>query len=172
MPWADLCARGGLTTGTEVQLSQLSGHSADAALLAAAGLPTAANLARFLNKVQGLKLKETYSGISFNIVSAWVRGNDVLTTELFKEVQKIKDGSAVCYEDAVFFKKLYSTPADGTTILVHQSLAPCERCRGGYKQWAKNLGSTIVISADKGYDGSSGNPIFVFSGTGAVYYIK
>ena len=170
MPWADLCARGGLTTGTEVQLSQLSGHSADAALLAAAGLPTAANLAKFLNKVQGLKLKETYSGISFNIVSAWVRGNDVLTTELFKEVQKIKDGSAVCYEDAVFFKKLYSTPADGTTILVHQSLAPCERCRTGYKNWAKQRECTIIVSADGGYDKVPDNTLFFFTPTGDVFY--
>ena len=172
MPWADLCARGGLTTGTEVQLSQLSGHSADAALLAAAGLPNAANLAKFLNKVQGLKLKETYSGIAFHIVIGSMNRSDVTTTRLFKGVENTRKSAAVCFEDAVFFSRAAGSHPAGTHILVHQSLAPCERCRGGYKVWAQNNLGTIVLSADKAYDGSSGNPIFIFSPSGTVYYIK
>ena len=172
MPWADLCARGGLTTGTEVQLAQLCGPTPDPALITRAGLPAAATLAKFVDKAQGLKLDDTYSGIAFHIVIGSMNRSDVTTTRLFKGVENTRKSAAVCFEDAVFFSRAAGSHPAGTHILVHQSLAPCERCRGGYKVWAQNNLGTIVLSADKAYDGSSGNPIFIFSPSGTVYYIK
>ena len=167
MAWDDMCGRV-LTVGKEVTIAEFCGHAADQARLTNAQLPAAATLAKFVDKAQRLKLKATNAGISFNIVNGLMNGNDVVTKELYNKAVTQRKSAAVCYEDAIL-------PQDsdrGRNILVHQSLTPCKRCRTGYKTWAQNNACTIVLSADDGYDGTPANPIFVFSPSGSVFYVK
>lgn len=165
MSWADMC-KGGLTKGTEVKLADICGHSADQALLTRAALPAAATLRQLVNKAQDLKLQPTYTGISFNIEHS--TGQRLFYNRVLAKGNK----AAVCYEDVIFFSKLELTPILGVDILIHQSLAPCERCRTGYKKWAQDNSCTIVLSADKGYDFLPDNLIFIFSRTGTVFYVN
>jgi hypothetical protein len=96
-----------------------------------------------------------------------MNGNDVATTVLYKDIANKNKSASVCFEDEILPRK----SEQGHTILVHQSLAPCRRCRTGYKTWAQTNVCTIVLSADDGYDGTPANAIFVFSPTGVVYYV-
>lgn len=84
---------------------------------------------------------------------------------LINQFVREKTGASVCYEDMILPLQVQQGH-----IIVHQSVAPCTRCRSGYKKWAENLGGTIVVSADEGYDRSGDNPVFIFTPTGLVFY--
>ena len=67
-------------------------------------------------------------------------------------------------------KKFGSEAVIPGNIIVRQSVAPCTRCRAGYRQLAQNGPRTIVVSSDDGYDGAPDNTIFLFAPTGLVFY--
>ncbi|MEE1721034.1 hypothetical protein RIM93_32925, partial [Pseudomonas aeruginosa] len=70
-----------------------------------------------------------------------------------------KAGSAVCYENTLFNDALVGRiNAIVGNIIVRQSVAPCTRCRAGYRQLAQNGPHTIVVSSDDGYDGAPETP--------------
>lgn len=165
MAWADMCGSV-LTKGVNVPANELYGLQADAARLTRAGLPAAATLARMVAKVQSLKLRPTYKGIAFHIVTCAENRNGLETVQLDNTVVAGKPGARVCFED----KLLPLQSARGVTILVHQGLVPCERCRTGYKAWAQERQCAIILFADEGYDQIPGNTLFVFTRAGDVFY--
>ncbi|HFF2306585.1 TPA: hypothetical protein ACGBJA_004317, partial [Pseudomonas aeruginosa] len=107
-------------------------------------------------------------GISFHIAQ-YVPGGASLT--ITSQFVGQKAGSAVCYENTLFNDALVGRiNAIVGNIIVRQSVAPCTRCRAGYRQLAQNGPRTIVVSSDDGYDGAPDNTIFLFAPTGLVFY--
>lgn len=167
MSWDEMC-KGAVTTGQSVDVNALCGANADANRLTRAGLPSGATLAKMIAKAQGLDLGTARQGIWFNIISCGVKRGELLTAPLFNKAVVAKAGAAVCFENR--FLPLKEAKA-GTNLLVHQGVAPCKRCRTGYKSWAEELDSTIIVAADDGYDGAPDNSVFVFAPSGDVFYV-
>jgi hypothetical protein len=171
MAWSDLCG-GSTVTGKEIDLATLYGFGGDGTRVdhnkrGKTGLPAAETLSKMVGRADGLKLKDVKGkGISFHVAHCAIGGdgNPALTT-LLNQFVNDKPGAAVCYEDVVLPRA-----AGPGHILVHQSMAPCTRCRAGYKEWARSRGCTIIVSADEGYDGSGDNKVFVFCPTGRVFF--
>jgi hypothetical protein len=128
------------------------------------GLPEHAVLGKLLDKAQGLPLATAYNGMAFT----WCRGVVANGEVSFHNQDDRKDtqnkSAAICFEDRAFPLDL----GDGH-VLIRQSLAPCTRCRAAFRAWAKQRNSTIVVSADKGYDAAADNTVFIFAPTGAAY---
>jgi hypothetical protein len=166
MAWSDLC--GGVTVdGKAIDLQSLVGVNVDHNRRGRSGLPDAIVLGNLVAKANGLKLKEGRGkGISFTVAEGTVNAdNSVNAAQKFKDFVNTKGGAGVCYEDS-FLPLAFPNGH----VLVHQSVAPCKRCRAGYKAWAQQRNSTIVVSADDGYDGAPANRTFIFSPTGLVFY--
>ena len=172
MAWSDLCG-GSTVDGKKIDLKTLLGADVDHDKRGKSGLPEAAVLAKMVDKAGGLKLKAApdrrggrSTGISFTVAEGTIDAqNNVNAAEKFKSFVSEKGGAGVCYEDTFL-----PLAVPNRHVLVHQSVAPCKRCRAGYKAWAQQLRSTIVVSADDGYDGAPGNSTFIFSPTGLVFY--
>jgi len=128
------------------------------------GLPDQAVLNQLLDKAQRLDLEKVYTGMSFS----WGRGVVANSKVTFHNEDKRKDtsnkSSAICYEDRAFPIE----PGDGH-LVIRQSLAPCARCRAAFRAWSKQRQSSIIVSADKGYDNAADNTVFIFAPTGAAY---
>jgi hypothetical protein len=167
MAWADLCG-GGVVDGKAIDLKTLIGPNVDHDKRGKSGLPDASVLANMVTKAGGLKLKDgNGKGIAFTICEATVNNdNTVNAAQKYKDFVKQKGGAGVCYEDTI----LPLVVVANRHVIVHQSVAPCKRCRAGYKAWAVQLGSTIVVSADDGYDGAPKDSTFIFCPTGLVFY--
>lgn len=135
------------------------------------GLPDKVTLASMCNHARGLRISaikgqydETLSGIYFHI---WLCSKGAKIRKLFDEAVTWKQSTSFCYENTCL-------PIDipkGCAVIIHQGLAPCELCRDGYSYWAQNIGSTIVVAFDDGYDQVRGGAIFVFSSAGNVYLL-
>jgi hypothetical protein len=166
MAWSDLCG-GNTVDGKAIDLQTLIGPGVDHNRRGKSGLPAALILGRMIAKADGLKLKEGRGkGISFTVAQGTANPDDTVNAvEKFKDFVKNKAGAAVCFEDSI----LPLNFPDGH-VLVHQSVAPCKRCRAGYRAWAQQRNSTIVVSSDEGYDGAPDNSTFIFSPTGLVFY--
>jgi hypothetical protein len=165
MAWVDLC--GGTTVdGKAIVLQTLIGPKVDHNRRGKSGLPDAPILGNMVVKAGALKLKQGRGkGISFTVAEGTVNGdNTVNAAEKFKDFVNAKAGAAVCYEDS-FLPLAFPNGH----VLVHQSVAPCKRCRSGYRAWAQQRNSTIVVSSDDGYDGAPANSTFIFSPTGLVF---
>ena len=166
MPWADLCGNG-VVDGKAINLQTLVGANVDHNKRGKSALPDAPILGNMVQKANSLKLKEgNGKGISFTVAEGTVNPDgSVNAAQKFKDFVNVKAGAGVCYEDSV----LPLAIANGH-VLVHQSVAPCKRCRAGYKAWAQQLNATIVVAADDGYDGAPVNSTFIFSPTGLVFF--
>lgn len=128
------------------------------------GLPDQAVLGQLLAKAQGLGLPRVTTGMSFTWGQAVVL-NGAVSVQNKTEIKDTGNKSAaICYEDRAF----PVSPGDGH-IVIRQSLAPCTRCRAAFRAWARQRGSTIIVSADKGYDAAADNTVFIFAPTGGVY---
>ncbi len=168
MDWSDLCD-GDVVDGKAIDLRTLIGPGVDSDKRGKTDLPNATALSNMVGAADGLKLKAGRGkGISFTVAEGTVNGdNSVNAAQKYKEFVNNKGGkAAVCYEDT--FLPLAGI-GDGH-VLVHQSVAPCKRCRAGYRAWARQLSATIVVSADDGYDGAPANSTFIFTPTGLVFY--
>jgi hypothetical protein len=167
MAWNDLCG-GKLVNGKAIDLKTLIGVDVDHNKRGKTDLPNATALGNMVRAADKLKLKEgSGKGISFTIAEGTIAAdNSVNAAQKYKNFVNTKDGAGVCYEDSIL---PLGTIGPGH-VLVHQSVAPCKRCRAGYKAWAKQLSATIVISADDGYDGAPDNTTFIFAPTGLVFY--
>lgn len=129
-------------------------------------LPDSETLTGMVNLANALKLKEGKGkGISFHVALCTVDDDGPAKVSAYNDFVNEKKGAAVCYEDVVMPVAL--GPGH---ILVHQSVAPCTRCRSGYKNWARQRRCTIVVSADEGYDQSGDNKVFIFAPTGLVFF--
>ena len=128
------------------------------------GLPNQAVLSGLLNKAQSLDLERVYKGMSFTWCRALVENQIISFHNETKIIDKGDKSSSICYEDRAF----PINPGDGY-ILIRQSLAPCARCRAAFRAWAAQRGSSIIVSADKGYDNSPDNTVFIFTQARAVY---
>jgi hypothetical protein len=167
MAWNDLCG-GKLVDGKAIDLKTLIGAGVDHDKRGKTDLPDALALGNMVDKAGKLKLTEGRGkGISFTIAEGTIAAdNAVNAAQKYKEFVNWKQGAAVCYEDSF----LPLTTIGPGHVLVHQSVAPCKRCRAGYKAWAKQLSATIVVSADEGYDGAPNDTTFIFAPTGLVFY--
>jgi hypothetical protein len=87
---------------------------------------------------------------------------------LFKKLVSHKSGAAVCFENS--FLPLDVERSDGH-LLIHQTLAPCLLCRGGYRAWAIQGARTIMVAFDEPYDNSLNGGAFIFSPTGDGFEI-
>src|ERR1041385_5819973 len=163
MAWSDLCGKG-VVVGKKIALNTLWGAGVQHDKRGKTELPAALTLGKMADKAQGLKVKESKGkGIGFSVVHCTI-GNDGTTlncTEKFNKFVNQKSGAAVCYEDTFLPIEI---PAGH--ILVRQTVAPCTRCRSGYRAWAQDRRCTIIVSADEEYDQSGKNPVFVFTPTG------
>lgn len=128
------------------------------------GLPEQVVLSQLLNKAQGLGLTSVYSGMSFTWARATVLNSQVSLDNQTEIVDTGNKSAAICYEDRAF----PVSPGNGH-LVIRQSLAPCTRCRAAFRAWARQRNSTIVVSADKGYDHAADNTVFIFAPTGAAY---
>jgi hypothetical protein len=171
MSWEELC-NGETVTGKQISLETIYGPDVDHNKRGKTGMPDAAILRNMVASADGLELKKVKKnkgkgeGISFHVASCAVApsGGLTITTKLNVLVDQ-KRGAAECYENRILPMQI-----QGGHVLVHQSVAPCLRCRAGYKAWAKQRGSTIVVSADVGYDGSGDNKVFICAPTGLVFF--
>jgi hypothetical protein len=166
MAWDDMCGRT-LVTGKAIDLQTLYGPNVDHNRRGKTGLPAAATLRNMVNQADGLRLdKGKGRGIKFHVAHCAVGGDGALTvtTKLNRFVRE-KPGSAVCYEDTILPIEI----PEGH-ILVHQSVAPCLRCRSGYKAWAQERLCGVIVSADEGYDQSGDDKVFIFTPTGLVFF--
>lgn len=117
-------------------------------------------------KPKGDKSGRVPAGISFHVARLNRQGNLVNVASRFDEFVSRKPSARVCYEDTFLPVDM---GGDGY-VIVHQSLAPCTRCRAGYKAWAMERRSAIVVAADEGYDRSGNDRTFIFCPTGYVMY--
>jgi hypothetical protein len=166
MTWDTLCG-GKLVDGKPINLQTLIGVNVDHDKRGKTGLPTAVALGNMVAKANSLKIKKVVGkGIAFTVAEGTIDKDAVNAKELYKEFLNEKRGASVCYEDTF----LPLPNAINGHVLVHQSMAPCKRCRAGYKAWAEKLSTTIIVAADAGYDGAPANSTFIFSPTGLVFY--
>lgn len=168
MTWEEMCKGGGvIVEGVAIKWLDLVGGATD---LDALGLPDAPTLKSMVGRAEKLKLKESkHKGIAFHIenyaASGPASGRSLAPTTLYNEFVNVKKGAASCYENTVL-PKIVDLSKDH--VLVHQSMAPCTRCRAGYRAWAQKNKSTIVVSADDGYDKAKKDSVFLFSSSGNV----
>lgn len=173
MTWADL-HQGKTETGKSIDMQTLYGFKDDQTRVdhnkrGKTGLPDADVLGEMVSKAWDLKLKKlTGDGMAFHVTHCVVAAKKPVLTSKLNVLKSEKGGAAVCFEDVTLPVAL---PADGD-IVVHQSKAPCTRCRAAYKAWAKQRKCTIVVAADEGYDQSGPEPTFVFTPTGLVFFGK
>lgn len=164
MKWSDLCLDN-VVTGKAVKLQTICGPTVDHNKRGKTNLPAATTLLAMVNQACKLSLISGLgSGIKFHVALCAVSNQGMTITSKLNKHQKEKTGSAVCYEDMVL--PIEMTPGH---ILVHQSVAPCKRCRAGYKAWAQSRQCSIIVSADEGYDQSGDNKVFIFCPTGMVF---
>lgn len=157
MTWADLNA-GKTVYGHRVsKVNKLGGSQ---------GLPDQPTLDALLSGAQGLALTSVYTGMSFAWANATVHSGTVTISKATSATSAPHEKSAsVCHEDNVF----PVDPGSNLHMVIRQSMAPCSRCRASFQAWAKQRQSSIIVSADKGYDGSPDDTVFIFAPTGAVY---
>lgn len=165
MAWDDLCD--GTIEGKRIDLETIYGQGVDHNSRGKTGMPAAATLRQMANAARGLRLADGRGrGIAFHVAGLTVLNGVTGFTTAFNQFVRDKPGSAVCYEDT-FLPLTGLAPGH---VLVHQGVAPCTRCRTGYQAWAVQRGSTIVVSADEGYDRSGNNKLFLFTPTGLVFF--
>jgi hypothetical protein len=128
------------------------------------GLPVQIVLSQLLNKAQGFGLTAVNKGMSFTWARAVVANDVVSIQNEASIVDTANKSAAICHEDRVF----PVNPGTGH-IVIRQNVAPCARCRAAFRAWAKQRASTIIVAADKGYDSSPDDTVFIFSPTGAAY---
>ena len=163
---------GGRTeTGKQIDLNTICGGNVDHNKRDKTGMPDAAIVAKMVKKAQSLPLADGHKGIAFTVARCAVDSNGgIATSDQSKQFIYMYDrrGSGVCVEDSVLPKEYKNNPIG--PVLVHQSVAPCKRCRAGYKEWARQRVSTIVVSADENYDNCGANKVFIFTPTGLVFF--
>ena len=166
MTWAELCD-GKVTDGKNIVLSTILGQDVEHNKRDKTNMPDSVILAQMVKLANNLKIKtQKGKGIAFNVATCTVGANNTAAAQSkYNEFVNQKPGASVCYEDTILPMNLQ----DGH-ILVHQSVAPCKRCRSGYSAWAHKRGCTIVVSADEGYDGCKDNSVFLFAPTKLVLY--
>jgi DNA-directed RNA polymerase subunit RPC12/RpoP len=135
------------------------------------GLPDKLALGSMCNLARSLKISaikgsydEKIGGIHFNICLC-LKGKK--GKELFNKAVTWKAKTDFCYENTCLPLEI----AQGSALIIHQGLAPCELCRNGFSYWAQTKGSTIVVAFDEGYDKIKGGGLFVFSATGNVFLL-
>ena len=167
MNWDEMCD-GHVETGKQINLATICGPNVDHDKRDKTGMPDAAILSNMVASAQRLNLKgEKGRGQNFTVVSCVVANGGLNITPKLKVFVSFKEkkGAAECYEAKILPMEIQ----DGH-VLVHQDVAPCKRCRAGYKAWAQQRISTIVVSADEGYDGSGDNKVFIFTPTGLIFF--
>ena len=167
MPWSDFCGNR-TETGKKIDLQTLYGLGVNHDKRNKTGLPAAATLAAMVGGAEDLPIDDRgHRGIAFNVAHCTIANGGLNIQSVLNQRVRDKQGAAVCFEDVILPPN--AMPNQGH-ILVHQSVAPCERCRAGYKQWARNRRCTIIVSADDGYDGAADDSVFVFCPTGLVFF--
>ena len=173
MNWDDLC---GINTEDGKAIDMNTILHVDHNKRGKTGMPVGNVLVDMMTKADNLGLEATpkttryglADGIAFHIAQ-YVPGGKALTIK--SKFVGEKRGSAVCFENALYDDTLIAQ-INGIqgNIIIHQGMAPCKRCRAGYKKLAQNGMRTIVISSDTGYDNAPKDTVFLFSPTGLVFY--
>jgi hypothetical protein len=159
--WEDLCTKGALTTGTAVTgnvATTLGGQN---------GLPGATALGLLIKGAQKIKLKDMKKGMAFSWKLAAVAKDELAVSKTGDFDQTDKPGSSGCFENFVWPRDF--SGENTRALMIRQNVAPCARCRTGYKEWAKRDGLTIVVSSDEGYDKTADNAVFIFGPQGSVH---
>lgn len=137
------------------------------------GVPAHAYLSGLIEKAGKLKLKDPpqkkSKGIAFHIVQAV--GDPPSYSQRYNEFVGSKQGSSVCYENQILPHEAQWTESEPGHLVIHQSVAPCTRCRAGYAAWTKKRHATIVVYADEGYDQAPANSVFIFTPAADVVYL-
>lgn len=169
--WDDLCGVE-TVTGDKKKLSViLDGYGTT-------GTTARTTIFDMVKKAESLDLQDAPSttrgrstGISFHI--AQYTGTTSKALKIKSEFVNSKIGASSCYENTLFTKDLIlEIEGKNSDILIHQSVAPCTRCRSGYRSLAKDCLRTIVVSCDKGYDQTGDDAVFIFSPAGDVTYAE
>jgi hypothetical protein len=129
------------------------------------GLPEKDVFAKMLNLAQTLDLDSVQSGMSFSWARALVDDGEVSLHNAGKKKDAENKPAAICYEDRLLPKDFDT----GGHVLMRQSMAPCLRCRAGFRAWAKQRNSAIIVSAVEGNDTAPRDSVFIFAPTGATY---
>lgn len=136
------------------------------------GLPDKDTLAQMCKEAGSLKVgaikgrgESRPKGIYFNI-QVYTRAGGKGKVLVDKAVTE-KSSSAVCYENEILPKEIDKSGS----LLVHQSVAPCELCQNGYRNWAVATMSTIVVAYDLAYDGLPQNSLLIFSPAGQCFLL-
>lgn len=176
MDWEEMCiAGGGTIAGKKIDLKTLN-QDGIAKRADVTGMVDHAVLQQMMAAASKLKLPKATTdrkgkdkdGIAFHIArfNFSNEGGAASHTEKSEYVD-YKAGPAVCYENTIL-------PLDNVAnghLIIHQGLAPCTRCRAGYRKWAMERNCMIVVQADENYDRTGvGQPTFIFSATGRVLY--
>ncbi|WP_143133147.1 hypothetical protein [Pseudoduganella namucuonensis] len=134
-------------------------------------MPAAESLAAMIVKADRLRLAaeaRSGHGMSFHASKCTVSGaTATLDGAALVNAHFDKKKSSVCFEDQAFNAVLGSFT--GKHLVVHQSTAPCHHCCTAYKTWASKIDGAIIVSFDKGYDGSAEAGRYVFSKLGPIY---
>jgi hypothetical protein len=176
MKWDEMCA-GALVVGKKIEIDlefKTNNNRRGKTALPAAGILTG-----LITAAKKLTLKEpprprnkgdkgkSVEGISFHVALCTVGPEDALSvTTAFSQFVNWKEGATVCYENSFLPLEL-----GGGHILVHQGLAPCTRCRAGYRKWAMQRRCTIIVDSDADYDSTGlDQPTFLFTPVGLVFF--
>ncbi|EBP4342179.1 hypothetical protein UK30_10020 [Salmonella enterica] len=83
--------------------------------------------------------------------------------------------ASVCYESQLFTAEFVAEINRENPLVIHQSLAPCERCRCSYSQLAKQQKRTIIVLSDSSTDGAAtvrAKPVYLIFGNGLIYRMQ
>jgi hypothetical protein len=141
----------------------------------ALGLPGGSTLAEMVNRATRLPLTGRLGKGLYIHVARYAVGREGWAVQTKRNEFVRKSTARSCWED-----RILPLAIDDGHILVHQSVAPCRRCRGGYRTWAKSRMCTIIVYGDKGYDQCEDDSVFIceddsvfiFSSTELVYFGK
>ena len=108
--------------------------------------------------VTGLDTKDPVKGMSFRIGECnSSQGMSFQVTSSAQVDSGAKAKSEPCHEAKVFSTLLPLVKGIDTTVLIHQSHAPCSGCCKSFAGWALDRKTAIVVGFELG-DGSKGSP--------------